>query len=176
MTASSQIVFALHTASPKYTPKMRQTFGWLLRLAIQQSHRNPRPHRPLYFLFLCRSIRHLKRWAKVLPHAFRPCASPLQCPSHRRHHQSVGCHVFLSNGGHLRLVLRPSPNFSLGAISGPITRGPNAARASPGTRHLPKAHWEPRRCDSGPCRMLPWRLMAKPLGVGRCSDSSSCGV
>ncbi len=51
MTASSQIFFALRAASPKYTPKIRPTFGWLLRLAIQQSHRNPRPHRPLYFLF-----------------------------------------------------------------------------------------------------------------------------
>ena len=80
MTASSQIVFAMRATSPKYTPTMRPTFGWLLRLAIQQSHRNPRPHRPLYFLFFRRSICHPKRWANVLPHAFRPCASPLQFP------------------------------------------------------------------------------------------------
>ncbi len=95
MTASSQIVLALLAASTKYTPMIRPTFGWLLRLDIQQSHRNPRPHCPLYFLFFCRSIRHPKRWANVLPHAFRPCASSLQCPPYRRHHRSVGCHVFL---------------------------------------------------------------------------------
>ena len=51
MTASSQIVFALRATSPKYTPKIRPTLGWLLRLAIQQSHRNLRPHRPLFLLF-----------------------------------------------------------------------------------------------------------------------------
>ncbi len=52
MTASSQIIFALRAASPKYTTMIQPTFGWLLRLAIQQSHQNPRPHRPLNFFFL----------------------------------------------------------------------------------------------------------------------------
>ena len=110
MTASSQIIFALRAASPKYTPMIQPTFGWLLRLAIQQSHQNPRPHRPLNFFF-CRSIRHPKRWANVLPHAFRPCSLPLQCPLHRRHHRSVGCCISPPRGSHLRQVLRPSLIF-----------------------------------------------------------------
>ena len=36
VTAFSPIVSALRAASHKYTPTMRSTFGWLLRLAMQQ--------------------------------------------------------------------------------------------------------------------------------------------
>ena len=35
-------------------------------------------------------------------------------------------------------------------------------------------HREPWHRDSGPWWMLLWRVRAKPLGVGRCSDGSSC--
>jgi hypothetical protein len=47
---------------------------------LNRSHRNRRPHRPLFFNFFRRSIRHLIRWTNVLPHAFRPFESPLQSP------------------------------------------------------------------------------------------------
>jgi hypothetical protein len=105
-------------------------------LQSSRSHRNPRPHRPLYFYFCRRSIRRLKGRLNVLAHAFRPFASPLQRPPSRRHHRSVGCCVSLSNDGHLRPVLRPSLNFSMGAISAPQTKASNAARASPATGRL----------------------------------------
>ena len=42
-----------------------------------------------------------------------------------------------------------------------------AASPSPGVRRLHKTNREPR-----PWRMIRWRGRAKPLGVGRCSDSS----
>ena len=83
------------------------------------------------FIFSRRSIRHLKGRLNVLAHAFRPFASPLQRPPSRRHHRLVGCCVSLSNDGHPRPVLRPSLNFSKGAISAPQTKASNAARASP---------------------------------------------
>jgi hypothetical protein len=47
---------------------------------LNKSHRNQRPHRPLYFSFFRPSSRRLKRWTNVLPHAFRPFESPLQSP------------------------------------------------------------------------------------------------
>ncbi len=127
MTASSQIVFALRAALLKYTLTIRPTFGWLLCLAIEQSHQNPRPHHPLYFHFFCPSISHPKRRANVLPHAFRPFESPLQPPP-RRHHLSVGCHVSFLNGGHLKQVHRPSLNSSMGAILAPQTKAGASTR------------------------------------------------
>ena len=86
-------------------------------------------------------------------------------PPHRKHHRSFDCCVNPTSGGHPRPVLRPSLNYSMGAISAPQTRGSNAARASPNAGGLQKTHREPRRCDSGPWRLLPWRGRAKPLGV-----------
>jgi hypothetical protein len=105
-------------------------------LQSSRSHRNPRPHRPLYFYFFRRSIHCLKGRLNVLTHAFRPFASPLQRPLSRRHHRLVGCCVSLSNDGHLRPELRPSLNFSMGAISAPQTKASNAARASPAAGRL----------------------------------------
>ena len=57
-------------------------------------------------------------------------------------------------------------NFFMGAISAPQTKGPNAAHASPAAGRLYWAHGEPRRRDSGPWRVFPWRGRAKPVGVG----------
>ena len=133
-------------------------------LPSSRSHRNPRPHRPLYFFFS--SIRRPKRRVDGLPYAFRPFESSRQRPPHCRRYHSVGCYVSLSNGGHPRTVFRPSLNFSMGAISAPQTKGPNAAHASPAAGRLYWAHGEPRRRDSGPWRVFPWRGRAKPVGVG----------
>ncbi len=69
----------------------------------------------------------------------------------------------------VRLVVaylhQEAANFSMGAISAPKTRGPNAVRASPGAGRLYEAHGEPRRRDSVPWWMSPWRERAKPLVV-----------
>jgi hypothetical protein len=100
-------------------------------LQSSRSQRNPRPHRPLYFYFFCRSIRRLKGRLNVLTHAFLPFTSPLQRPPFCQHHCLVGCCVSLSYDGHLRPDLRPSLNFLMGAISAPQTKASNAARASP---------------------------------------------
>ena len=105
---------------------------------------------PSQFYFFLRSIRHPKRWTNVLPP--------------RRHHPSVGCCVEQSSSGHPRPMLRPSCNFSMGAISAPQTRGQNAARARLDAGRLHQAHGEPRRCDLDPWRVYPWRGRAKPLG------------
>ena len=75
------------------------------------SHRNSWRRRPLYFNFFCRSIRRPKRRVNVLPHTFRPFASLLQRPPHRRRHCSVGCCVDPSNSSHPSPMLRPSHNF-----------------------------------------------------------------
>ena len=174
VTAFSPIVSALRAASHKYTPTMRPTFGWLLRLAMQQEPSQSEAPSPSPFLFFRRSIRHLKRWANVLQHTFRPCASPLQCPPPHRNHRSVGCCFEQSSSGHSRPVLRPSRNIQMGAILAPQRRGPNVARASPDAGRLHQAHREPRCRDSVPWRMMPWRgRRAKPLG-GRVSSGSSC--
>ena len=90
----------------------------------------------LSICFICRSIRRPKRWVHVLPHAFRPFASPLQRPPPHRHHRSVGCCISPSRGSHPRPVLRPSLNLSMGAILAPQTRGSVAVSANPGTGHL----------------------------------------
>ena len=80
--AFSPIVFALRAASPEYyTPTIRPAFSWLLRLSMQQEPSQSEAPSPSLFSFFRRSVRHTKRWANVLPHAFRPCASPLQCPT-----------------------------------------------------------------------------------------------
>jgi hypothetical protein len=149
----------------------------LLRLSMQQEPSQSEAPSPSLFSFFRRSIRHPKRWANVLPHAFHPCASPLQCPPPHRHHRSVGCCVKKSSSGHSRPVLRPPRNIQMGAISATQRRGPNVARASPGVGRLHQAHREPRCRDSGPWRMMPWRgRRAKPLGGRVSSGSSSCGA
>ena len=106
-TASSPIVSALRAASPIYTLTMVSLFGWLLRHLMPQEPSKFEAPSPSLFSFFCVSIRHPKQWANILPHAFRPFASPLQSSPPRRHHRSVGCRVSLLNGGHLRQVLRP---------------------------------------------------------------------
>ncbi len=63
--------------------------------------------------------------------------------------------------------VRPSLNFSMCAIGVPQSIYSAAASPSLGVRCLHKSNREPR-----PWRMIRWRGRAKPLGVGRCSDSS----
>jgi hypothetical protein len=133
-------------------------------LPSSRSHRNPRPHRPLYFFFPLYSPPKTTSWRPPLRVPPVRIFSPT--PPNYRHYHSVCCYVSLSNGGHPRTVFCPSLNFSMGAISAPQTKGPNAAHASPAARRLYWAHGEPRRRDSGPWRVFPWRGRAKPVGVG----------
>jgi hypothetical protein len=88
------------------------------------------------FIFHCSLFDPPKWQANVLSHTFRPVASPLQCPTLRRHHRSVGCSVPSSNGSHPWPMLRPYLNFSLGAIGAPQSRDPTAASPSPCARCL----------------------------------------
>jgi hypothetical protein len=129
-----------------------------------RSHRNPCPRRPLNFIFFFAPFATRNDGQTSSPPAFRPFESPLQRLPPRRHHPSVGCCVEQSSSGHPRPMLRPSCNFSMGAISAPQTRGQNAARARLDAGRLHQAHGEPRRCDLDPWRVYPWRGRAKPLG------------
>ncbi len=177
MTASSQIIFALRAASPKYTTMIQPTFGWLLRLAIQQRHQNSRPHRPLNFLFFLSLHSPPETMGERPPPRIPPVliASPVPPPPPT---PSIGWLLHISTKRQPpKTGAPPVSYFSMGAISASKTWGPNAAGTRPAAGRLHQAHHgEPRRRDSGPWRMLPWRLMGKPLGVGRCSDCSSCGV
>ena len=134
--ASSPIVIALRAASPIYTLlPMRPVFGWLLRHPKQQEpSKSMSPPPSLFFLFL-RSICHPKRWANVLPHAFRPFESPLQSPppptpSFR------WLSRFIFNWRPPKTGAPPITQFVDGRHFGALTRVPNAARASPGAGRL----------------------------------------
>ncbi len=141
------------------------TFGWLLHPPTQQEPSKLKPPSLSLFLFFRRSIHRPNQQVNVL--TTRSTRSHLlsTSPPHRKHHRSFDCCVNPMSGGHPRPVLRPSLNFSMGAISAPQTRGSNAARASPNAGGLQKTHRESWRCDLGPWRLLPWRERAKPLGV-----------
>ena len=167
VTASSPIVIALRSLPPNHILTRRPTFGWLLRPPIQQKPSKSKPRRSLYFPFFRPSIRRPKRRVNVLPTRSSPAKSPLQCSPCRRHHHFVDCYVEPTSGGNLRPVLRPSPNFLVGAIWVPQTRDREAARAHPMARafHGPlgssgaMSWWRRRPTHGG--------RGPKPLGVGR---------
>ena len=118
-TASSPIVIVVRAVSPEYNPTIRPLFGWLLRRPVQQEPSKSEAPSPPQFSFYYLLISSLKRRVNILPHASRLCESPLQCPPPRRHHRLVGCCIYPLSNGHPRPVLRPSLNFSMGAISAP---------------------------------------------------------
>ena len=164
MTASSPIVIALRAASPNYIPSLRPTFGWLLRPTIQRKPSKLKVPSLSIFNFFVAASDPPKRRVNVLSHTFLPVSSPLPCPPHCLRHRSVGCCVSSSSGGHPSPVLRPSPNFSMGAIGAPQSRDPAAASPSPGVWRLNKTNREPRRLNSGPWRMIRWRGRANRWG------------
>ena len=137
-----------------------------------RSHRNQRPGPSLYFYFFAALFNPPKRRVSVLPHTFHLVAFPLQRPTHHQHHCSVDCCVSSSRGSHPRPVLRPSLNLSMGAILAPQTSESVAVSANPCTCHLQLTHREPWHHNLGPWRMMPWRVTAKPLWVGWCTDGS----
>ena len=121
-------------------PNIFQRYGHFLVgcwvISSSRSQRNSSPHHPLYIHFFRHSFCLLKRRVNVLPHAFHPSTSPLQLPSHHRHHRSVDCCVDPTISSHLRPALCPSLIFLKSVMLAPQTRGPNAARTSPTTRRL----------------------------------------
>ncbi len=145
------------------TPSPQNIFRRLGRLSVgwyippsTGSHRKSRPRSSIYFYFFVPLFDPPKRRVNVLPHTFRPVASPLQHPIPRRHHRSVDCCVSPSRGRHPRLVSAHLSIFwcvPLGCPNQSIP--PQRAQA-----------------QARPWRMIRWRGRAKPLGVGRCSDSS----
>ena len=66
--------------------------------------RKSRPQSSIYFYFFVPLFDPPKRRVNVLPHTFRPVASPLQHPIPHRHHRSVDCCVSSSRGRHPRPV------------------------------------------------------------------------
>ena len=132
LTASSPIIIALRSLPPNHILTCRPTFGWLLHPSIQQKPSKSKPLCSLYFPFFRPSIRRPKRQVNVLPTRSSPATSPLQCSPCRRHHHFVDCYVEPTSGGNLRPVLRPSPNFLVGAIWVPQTRESATAHANSG--------------------------------------------
>ena len=123
----SPIVFALRAASPKYTPTIRPTFGWLLRLSMQQEPSQSEAPSPSLFSFFLSLHLPPETMGKRPPPRVPPVRIASPMPHPHRHHRSVGCCVKKSSSGHSRPVLRPPRNIQMGAISATQRRGPNVA-------------------------------------------------
>ncbi len=174
LTASSPIAATLRAVSPKYIPTTRLTFGWLLCPPIQQEPLNCKAPSPSLFLFVCRSICRTKRWVHVLPHAFRPFAYRISnaLPPHR-HHCLVGCCISPPRSSHPRPCSAHLSIFPWAPFRRPKQQGDQQllqARGPGASSNSLMGDGEPLRRDLGLWRMLPWRVMAMPLGVGWCSS------
>ena len=68
------------------------TLGWLLcPRPSTEAIETQGPVALSIFIFFVALFDPPKRWVNILPHTFRPVASPLQLPPHHRHHHLVGC-------------------------------------------------------------------------------------
>ncbi len=135
-TASTPIINVLRSLSKDYIPSIVPTLGWFLCPPIHWKPSKIKAPSLSLFLFLCCSIRPPQMMGKRPPLHVPPCRIASPTTILHRNHRSVGCCVPSSNGSHPRPMLRPSLNFSLGAIGALQSRDSAAASLSSCAGHL----------------------------------------
>ena len=134
MTASSPIATALRVASPKYTPSIRPTFGWLLRSPMQQEPSKLEAPSPSLFLFFSSLNSPPETMGKHPP----PRAPPVRITSPKPPPLPTPSFGWLSSFFFKwrppRLVRRPSLQFVDGRHFGAPNKGIERSARDPGRR------------------------------------------